>query len=90
MLVKKLKNPTIVALLLVSSMSTILQKIVYKSLYEYCVSHELLIRDNSGFKWNDSTVNQLLAIIHKIYKSLDSSKDVCAIFLDVSKSFDKV
>ena len=87
---EKLKNPTIVSLLLVSYMSRILQKIVYKSLYEYCASHELLIRDNSGFKWNDSTFNQLLAITHKIYKSLVSGKDVCAIFLDVSKSFAKV
>ena len=46
--VNKLKNPTIVSLLLVSSLSTILQKIIYMSLYEYFVSHELLIRDNSG------------------------------------------
>ena len=35
-------------------------------------------------------VNELLAIIHNMYKSLDSGKDVCAIFLDVSKAFDKV
>jgi len=36
------------------------------------------------------TVNQLLAITHNIYKSLDSGKDVCAIFRDVSKAFDNV
>ena len=71
-------------------MSKILQKIIYKSLYEYCFSHELLINANSGFKRIDSTDNQLLAISHNIYKSLDSGKDVCANFLDVSKAFDKV
>ena len=38
---------------LLSCMSKILQKITYKSLYEYCVSHELLISDNSGLKRND-------------------------------------
>ena len=37
-----------------------------------------------------TTVNQLLAITHDIYKYLDSGKDVCAIFRDVSKAFDKV
>jgi len=42
------------------------------------------------FKRDDSTVNQLFAITHNIYKSLDSGKDVCAIFLDVSKAFDNV
>ena len=71
-------------------MSKILEKIIYKSLYEYCVSNELLISENSGLKRNDSIVNQLIAITHNIYKSLDSGKDVCAIFLDVSKAFDKV
>ena len=38
---------------LLSCMSKILEKIIYKSLYEYCASHELLIRENSGFKMND-------------------------------------
>jgi len=36
-----------------------------------------------------TTVNQLLAITHDIYKYLDSGKDVCALFLDVSKAFEK-
>jgi hypothetical protein len=74
---------------LLSCMSKILEKLIYKSIYEYCVSNELLISENSGFKRNDSTVNQIIAITHNIYKSLDSGKDVCAIFLDVSKAFDK-
>jgi hypothetical protein len=64
------------------SRSKILEKLIHKSIYEYCVSNELLISENSGFKRNDSTVNQLIAIAHNIYKSLDSGKDVCAIFLD--------
>jgi hypothetical protein len=29
-------------------------------------------------------------VTHNIYRSLESAKDVCAIFLDVSKVFDKV
>jgi hypothetical protein len=37
-----------------------------------------------------TTVNKLLAITNNISKSLDSGKDVCAIFLDVSKAFDNV
>jgi hypothetical protein len=63
---------------------------MYQSLYEYCVSNELLISKNSGFKRNDYTNNQLIAITQNIYRSLDSGKDVCANFLDVSKVFDKV
>ena len=37
-----------------------------------------------------TTVNQLFAITHIIYESLDSGKDVYANFLDVSKVFDQV
>ena len=75
---------------LLSCMPKIIEKIMYQSLYKYCVSHGLQINDNSWYKRNNSTVNQLLAITHIIYKSLDSGKDVCAIFLDVSKASDKV
>ena len=42
-------------------------QIIYKSLYKYYVSHELLINNNiSGFKWNESIVNQLLAKTHNM------------------------
>ena len=75
---------------LLSCMPRIIEKIMYKSVYKYCVSHVLYINGNSWYKRNDSTVNQLLAIIHDIYKSHDSGKDVCVIFLDVSKASDKV
>ena len=35
---------------LLSCMSKILEKIIYKSLYEYCVSHKLLISENLAFE----------------------------------------
>ena len=50
-----------------------------------------LIPDNqSGFKPGDSCVNQLLSIIHEIYQSFDDNLEVRAVFLDISKAFDKV
>ena len=48
----------------------------------------LLIEQNSGFKRNDSTVNQLLKIVHQIYQDINNGKDTFLVFLDVS--FDKV
>ena len=50
----------------------------------------LLIEQNSGFKRKDSTVNQLLKIVHQIYQDINNGKDTCLVFLDVSKAFDKV
>ena len=49
--VEKVKNPTTVPLLYYHVCPKYLR--IYKSLYEYCVSHELLIRETSGFKRND-------------------------------------
>jgi hypothetical protein len=65
---------------LLSTISKIFEKVIYKYLYEFCVLHNLLISENSGFKKNDSIVNQLIAITHEIYKAIDSGHDVCAIF----------
>ena len=75
---------------LLSNMSKILEKIVYKRLYEYLTDNDLLTKQNSGFKKNDSTINQLLKIVHQIYKDINDGKDTCMEFLDVSKAFDKV
>ena len=70
-----------------SNMSKILEKIVYKRLceYMYLMDNNLLTQNNSGFKKNDSTINQLLKIIHQIYQDV-----MMVVFLDVSKAFDKV
>ena len=75
---------------LLSTISKALEKIVFKHMYEHLISNNLLIKENSGFKRNDSTVNQLMSVTHKIYKSIDEGTDVCCVFLDVSKAFDKV
>ena len=50
----------------------------------------MLIEQNSGFKRNDSTVNQLLKIVHQIYQDINDGKDACLVFLDISTAFDKV
>ena len=75
---------------LLSSSSKILEKIVYKRLYEYLMDNNLLFEQNFGFKRKDSTVNQLLKIVHQIYQDINNGKDTCLVFLDVSKAFDKV
>ena len=54
------------------------------------MDNNLLIEQNSGFKRKHSTVNQLLKIVHQIYQDINSGKDTCLVFLDVSKVLDKV
>ena len=54
------------------------------------MDNNLLIEQNCAFKREDSTVNQLLKIIHQIYQDINNGKDTCLIFLDVSKAFVKM
>ena len=54
------------------------------------MSNGLLTWRNSGYKHQDSTVNQLLFMCHKIYEALADGHDVCFVSLDASAAFDRV
>ena len=69
---------------------TIFKRLIYNSLFEFFIANELTSSSQSGFKPDDSYINQLLSIAHKIYKSFDDGYYVRGVFLDISKAFDKV
>ena len=75
---------------LLSCVSKILERIVFKQFYNYLRENHLLSKDQSGFKIGDSTVNQLSYLYHIFSKALDEKKDVHIIFCDISKAFDRV
>lgn len=52
--------------------------------------HSLLTDKQSGYRRNHSTEQQLLYLTHNMYKSLDSGRNFTAIYLDISKYFDKI
>ena len=56
----------------------------------FFTENNLISPNQSGFRPGDSCVNQLLAIKHKIYKSLDKGFEVRGVFLDISKAFNKI
>ena len=70
----------------------IFEKIIFDSLYAYLVSNNLITRNQSGFVPGDSCTNQLLFLINEIHEAFEDSKslEVRAVFLDISKAFDKV
>ena len=65
---------------------------MFDAIYEYLCANQLLTPNQSGFRPGDSTVNQLLSITHKIYSAFEEfpSRETRAVFLDISKAFDKV
>ena len=68
------------------------EKIIFKYLYNYLISNRLITSNQSGFCPGDSTINQLIDLVNDIHKSFDrrESSEVRAVFLDISKAFDKV
>ena len=59
-------------------------------MFEFFTENELISQNQSGFKPGDSCISQLLCITHDIYQSLDDVLETRAIFLNISKAFDKV
>ena len=70
----------------------IFEKIVFNCLYSYLNDNSLLTRNQSGFRPGDSTTNQLSYLVNEIHQSFENPKslEVRAVFLDISKAFDKV
>ena len=68
----------------------IFERFLYNQMFEFLIRNDLISQNQSGFKRSNSCINQLLAITHEIYKSFDACLDVRAVFLDISKAFDKV
>ena len=61
-------------------------------LYSYFNANNLVTKTQSGFRPGDSTTNQLLYLVNEIHQAFENSKslEVRAVFLDISKAFDKV
>ena len=66
----------------------ILEKIII--VYSFLNSNNLISKRQSGFRPNDSTIYQLISITSSIYKSFEYYDETRAVFLDISKAFDKV
>ena len=68
----------------------IFEKIIFDQLYSFLICNNLITRNQSGFRPGDSTINQLLSITTEIFEAFEKHDEVRAVFLDISKAFDKV
>ena len=68
------------------------EKIIFNNVYNYLNVNNLITKNQSGFRPGDSTTNQLLYLVNEIHKAFEdpASLEVRAVFLDISKAFDKV
>ena len=70
------------------SISKVFEKVVYKQVYEYFQTNELLYKSQYGFRADHSTELASLELCDRILKNLDDVKVPITIFLDLSKAFD--
>ena len=79
-------------MLLLPICSKLFEKLIFDSIYSFMIHNKLLNSFQSGFRPNDSCINQLISITHNIYRAFDAnpSLEVRGVFLDLSKAFDKV
>ena len=59
-------------------------------MYNFLNNNSLISNDQSGFHPGDSTINQLLSITSSIFESFENFDEMRALFLYISKAFDKV
>ena len=75
---------------LLSRIVKTMERCVHKHLYNYISQNNLLTPLQSGFISGDSTTNHLLNIYHMFCEAVDNGKEVCVVFCDISKAFDRV
>ena len=70
----------------------VFEKLIYDSVYRHLCNNDILTPHQFGFRPGDSTVNQLLAVAHKIYSAFEATptEETRAVFLDLSKALDRV
>ena len=68
----------------------ILERLIFNEMFLLFIKNVLILQNQSGFKTGDSCVNQLLSLMHEIYKSFDDGFDLRSVYLDISKALDKV
>ena len=77
---------------LLSICSKVFEKLIFDSIYEFIDENNIFNNNESGFQPSDSCIHQLIAITHNIFCVFHAnpSLKVRGVFLDLSKTFDRV
>ena len=70
----------------------LLEKLIFNSVFNFIDTRNMLSVHQSGFCPSESSVHQLISIVHNIYNAFDANPglDVRGVFLDFSKTLDRM
>ena len=73
---------------LISPFSKIFEKCIYKQLYHYFSSRDILYKYQHGFRENHLTELAVSQMCDSIIENLENKSTTCAVLLDLAKAFD--
>ena len=68
----------------------ILERLMFNKIFNFSIENKLILSNQSGFKPDDSCINQPLSPTREMYESFDVELKVRSVRLDISKAFHKV
>ena len=75
---------------LLTLFSKIIEKIIYKRLYQHVLINNILVKEQFGFRENSSTDMATHDLLNTVLLSLDKKEYVGGLFCDLQKAFDCV
>ena len=68
------------------------ENVIFTNLCNHLTAHHLITKQQSKFRRGDYTRNQLIDLVNEIHHAFDNTKsmEVPAVFLNISRAFDKV
>ena len=72
------------------TLSKVCESIIHERLLFHCIRHKIITERQAAYLKGDSTISQLLYIIHQIRTSWGKGNLCHGVFLDISSAFDKV
>ena len=75
---------------LLSNLNKIIEKLMYKRLYDFLDKYKCFYNRQFGFRSQHSTTHALISMTEDIRNALDNNLNITGVFLDFQKAFDVV
>ena len=75
---------------LLPTLSKLFESVLHERLLNHCIDNNIISDKQAAYLKGDSTISQLIYMVHNIKQNWTNQKITQGLFLDVSSAFDKV